>query len=255
MWNPGTYSRFRGLRLRPALDLMAQLPEVMPEGDVVDLGCGNGAVAGPLATRFPGRRLIGVDKSPDMLREAAQTAIYDWLMQADIALWMPDEAPALIFSNAALHWVNDHSTLMPRLVEQLRPRGCLAVQMPRQFDAPSHRLLRDVAEHLFPDMFDFSDFTAPVSPALDYASNLGHFGDVMAWETDYIQALPPDPVAHPVRRFTESTAMLPISERLNAEQLRLFLNAYDAALFAAYPLLENGGVLFPFKRSFFIVKT
>ena len=56
-WDPGTYARFRDFRLRPALDLMAQIGAV-PEGPVVDLGCGDGAVAAALAARFPGHPLI-----------------------------------------------------------------------------------------------------------------------------------------------------------------------------------------------------
>src|SRR5690606_14912631 len=69
-WNPAAYSAFRSLRLRPALDLLAQVPD-LPPGDVVDLGCGDGAAAGALAARFPGRRLVGVDASPAMLEKAA----------------------------------------------------------------------------------------------------------------------------------------------------------------------------------------
>ena len=59
-WDPGTYDRFRGTRLRPALDLLRALPE-LSEGAVVDLGCGNGA-AGP-ALKTLGRHLIGIDSS------------------------------------------------------------------------------------------------------------------------------------------------------------------------------------------------
>lgn len=59
-WNPETYARFRGLP--PALGLLAQAGEV-PKGDIVDLGCGSGAVVGALAVRFSGRRIAGVDRS------------------------------------------------------------------------------------------------------------------------------------------------------------------------------------------------
>ena len=55
-WNPETYARFRGLRLRPALDLLAQVGE-LPAGDIADLGCGAGAVGPALAARWPGRRM------------------------------------------------------------------------------------------------------------------------------------------------------------------------------------------------------
>jgi trans-aconitate 2-methyltransferase len=64
-WNPETYAKFRGFRLRPAMDLLAQVPD-LPAGEVVDLGCGNGPVGPALAQRFQGRRLIGVDHSPAM---------------------------------------------------------------------------------------------------------------------------------------------------------------------------------------------
>ncbi len=70
-WNPGTYARFRGFRLRPALDLLAQVGDI-PEGPVIDLGCGNGAVCAVLAARF-GPRILGVDSSPAMLAEAKAT--------------------------------------------------------------------------------------------------------------------------------------------------------------------------------------
>ena len=67
-WNPERYARFGGLRLRPALDLLAQVGHV-PDGAVIDLGCGNGAVGGALAARFEGRALVGVDSSPAMLAD------------------------------------------------------------------------------------------------------------------------------------------------------------------------------------------
>jgi trans-aconitate 2-methyltransferase len=43
-------------------------------------------------------------------------------------------------------------TLIPRLAGLVAPGGALAVQMPRQSDAPSHRLIRDVAARLYPDL-------------------------------------------------------------------------------------------------------
>lgn len=81
-WNPGAYARFRGLRLRPALDLLAQVPE-LPPGDVVDLGCGDGAVAEALRARFPDRRLVGVDASPAMLRVAGAMIPSVWPILPD----------------------------------------------------------------------------------------------------------------------------------------------------------------------------
>lgn len=249
-WNPGAYARFRGLRLRPALDLLAQVGD-LPEGDVVDLGCGDGAVAEALATRFPDRRLIGVDASPAML-EAAQG--YGAMVLADIADWQPAAPPALIFSNAALQWLPDHSALLPRLAGFLPPGGVLAVQMPRQHAAPSHRFLRDIAQTMFPDRFDFRQWKPPVAPVPDYWQVLTPLGAVEAWETDYVQRLDPVALGHPVRFFTGSTAMRPFLDKLTEAEAAAFTAAYDEALGAAYPLLPDGAALMPFRRLFFVVR-
>ena len=252
-WNPEAYARFRGLRLRPALDLLAQVG-ALPEGAVVDLGCGNGAVGPALADRFRDRRRIGVDASPAMLARAAETASYTALAEADIATWVPDAPPALIFSNAALHWLPDHVALMPRLAAMLAPGGWLAVQMPRQFGQPSHRFLRDIAAAMFPDRFDFADDRPPVAPAAEYWAMLSPLGEVAAWETDYVQPLPADDTAHPVRRFTEATAMRPFLDKLTPAEAAAFTRAYDEALGSAYPLLPDGSALMPFRRMFFTLK-
>lgn len=249
-WNPGAYARFRGLRLRPALDLLAQVGD-LPIGDVVDLGCGDGAVAEALRLRFPVRRLVGVDASASMLA-AAQG--YDSTVQADIAAWVPDAPVALIFSNAALQWLPDHAALLPRLAACVTPGGVLAVQMPRQQEAASHRLLRDTAQAMFPDRFDFAGWQSPTHPATAYWQMLSPLGDVTAWETEYIQHLAPVPLGHPVRAFTASTAMRPFVERLTRAEAEAFVSAYDTALARAYPVMPDGSALMPFRRTFFILR-
>ena len=257
-WDPARYSAFRDLRLRPALDLLAQVPE-LPDGDVIDLGCGDGTVGPALAARFrPDHHVIGVDASAAMLEKAAErmtqwgNRLYSGLTRADIALWAPDTTPALIYSNAALNWLPDHAALMPRLAGMLALFGVLAVQMPRQGDAPSHRLLREVGEGLFPGRA--LPPPSPVLPAGDYAELLLPLGEVRAWTTDYLQMLDPVSEGHPVRAFTESTAMRPFVEGMGEAELKAYVSAYDAALAEAYPSLPDGRVLFPFTRVFFILE-
>ncbi len=248
-WNPAAYAAFRDLRLRPALDLLAQLPD-LPPGDLVDLGCGAGAAAAALRARWPGRRLVGVDGSPAMLEQAGG---YDETTLADIAAWAPEAAPALIFSNAALHWLEGHDRLLPRLAALLVPGGTLAVQMPRNFMAPSHRFLRDIAQSMFPGRFDFSGYQPPVAAPADYWQMLAPLGALAIWETEYLQPLGRAGEGHPVRAFTSSTAMRPFAEALPAADLAALTAAYDAALDSAYPRLPDGGALFPFRRLFVIL--
>jgi trans-aconitate 2-methyltransferase len=235
--------------LRPALDLLLRIGEP-PEGDVVDLGCGDGAVADPLRQLFPDRRLVGVDSSQSML---AHCVGYDETRLAEIGHWAPERAPAVIFSNAALQWLPHHEAMFPQLVAFLLPGGVLAVQMPRQYHAPSHRLMRDLAGGMFPDRFQFEDWVAPVGPPAAYHRLLAPLGDLLVWETEYLQPLAPVAEGHPVRAFTEATALRPFLARLGEGEHQEFLEAYDEALAIAYPAEADGTVLFPFRRLFLVL--
>lgn len=250
-WDPAAYGRFRDLRLRPALDLLAQVGE-LPKGDVIDLGCGNGAVAADLRKRWPDRTLRGVDGSAAMLAKAKASGHYDVLDRADVAEWAPATPPALIFSNALLHWLPDHDLLMPRLAAMLTKGGVLAVQMPRQWKAPSHRFLRDIAASLFPDRFDATQ-ASPSGSAVRYWEMLAPLGEVTVWETEYVQRLEPEEEGHPVRAFTQSTIMRPYLEGLDKDEAAAFIGAYDKALAVAYPVMADGASLLPFRRVFFVL--
>lgn len=249
-WNPEAYDRFRGFRLRPALDLLAQVP-TLPAGDIVDLGCGSGAVGPALTQRWPERRLLGVDSSVSMLETAGAAGCYARLDLQDAAAWTPDTPPALIFSNALLHWVPDHAALLPRLTGLLAAGGTLAFQVPDQQDAPSHALLRAVGSDLSADWEDPTPRHI-LSPA-DLQALLAPLGRVALWHTQYYQYLAPAETGHPVRHFTASTAMRPHVAGLTPDAEARFVAAYDLALHRAYPLDRTGGVLFPFKRLFAVL--
>src|SRR6187455_1386434 len=131
-WNPQRYLEFADLRLRPAVDLLARVPAIAP-GTVADLGCGAGNVTRLLAERWPGAAIVGVDSSRPMLdkaRVALAGAANLRFEERDLATWMPDAPVDVVYSNATLHWLDDHAELFPRLMSALAPGGVLAVQIP-----------------------------------------------------------------------------------------------------------------------------
>jgi trans-aconitate 2-methyltransferase len=87
-----------------------------------------------------------------------------------------------------------------------------------------------------------------------YHAMLSPFGTFSAWETTYLQTQPAVAQGHPVRAFTESTAMRPFLDKLGTAEAASFTAAYDAALHAHYPLRPDGSALFPFRRLFFTLK-
>src|SRR5579863_5006514 len=145
-WNPQQYLKFAGERQRPGFDLMAQI-EDLPPGPIYELGCGAGIHARAMAARWPDHRLQAIDNSADMLIEAAKAPSPILWINADIETWRAPQKAALIFSNATLHWLAAHELLFPRLFGELLPQGILAVQMPRNFDNPSHVLMRETARN------------------------------------------------------------------------------------------------------------
>ncbi len=248
-WSPSAYARFHDLRLRPALDLLNAVGQ-MGAGDVIDLGCGNGAIGEALAARASGRKIIGVDSSPAMLEKVRQNKAYSSLQQADIHEWHPLRTPGLIFSNASLHWVGNHEHLLPKLTRMLGKGGTLAVQMPHNNKAPSHRVWLSLAEELYPDRVEKMGTPGVMAP-IKYEELLSPLGRFRLWETEYFQRLVAESESHPVRRFTESTYARPILEALNAEEKADIIARYEEVMRAAYPVRKDGSVLFPFRRMFF----
>lgn len=144
-WNPAQYERFKDERSRPFFDLLA-LVEPRALMHCVDLGCGTGELTAHLHEQLSARATTGVDSSPAMLAKAATHAKPGLgFEQADIASFTPRQPLDLVFSNAALHWLNDHEALFARIAGWLSPTGQLAVQVPSNNDHPAHQLAHKLA--------------------------------------------------------------------------------------------------------------
>jgi trans-aconitate 2-methyltransferase len=249
-WDPGQYLRFADLRLRPALDLLTRV-ELEGAATVVDLGCGPGNVTRLLARKFPHAEVIGIDSSTTMLAKAAETPSTIVWRQADIGAFAPERPVDILYSNAALHWLDGHAGLFPRLMQAVRPGGILAVQMPRNHAAPSHAEMNAIAESgpwaaklkpvLRPSPVAppevYYDLLAPESARLDI------------WETVYGQVLEGD---DPVVAWNKSTGLRPILEALDEAERGQFLAEYSARMAMAYPRRADGRTFFPFRRLFLV---
>ena len=258
-WDPTLYLKFGDERLRPGFELLARIGD-LPPGALYELGCGTGVHARAIAARWPDRQLTAIDRSPEMLaKAAAEPAPIRWL-EADIATWTPPQPGALIFSNATLQWLGNHARLLPHLLRQLVPNGVLAVQMPRNFDQPSHLLMRETATEgpwattLAPVLGATTVLRAdPVAPPEGYYDLLAPLpkGGIDLWETEYLHVLEG---ADPVLDWVRATALRPVLDALGAAEREAFTAAYGAKLRQAYPRRGDGKTLLPFRRLFLVAR-
>lgn len=170
-WNPSLYLQFGAERTRPAAELLARIAH-HPATLAVDLGCGPGNSTALLRDAWPDATIIGVDNSPAMLEEASRRLPDCRFVEADITTFRPERPADVIYANASLQWLTDHQRLFPYLVSNLAKNGVLAVQMPVNWQEPSHVLMRQVAEELghpasgrqpLPDVSEYYDMLTPAA--------------------------------------------------------------------------------------------
>ena len=255
-WDPGQYHKFTDHRLRPALELLDRVP-IIGASLVYDLGCGPGNVTRVIAERFAGARVAGIETSSEMLAKAAEPpSRIEWI-EADIAGWEPERAPELVYSNAALHWIDDHATLFPKLFGFVAPGGCLAVQMPLSFPMPSHVLMRETLANGGVNGSQLGDESLATAVARKWVLDAGDYYDLLApeaasvdlWETEYIQRLDGD---DPVLEWVKATGLRPILNGLDGAERTRFVEVYRERLRRKYPRRAGGHTLYPFRRLFMV---
>jgi trans-aconitate 2-methyltransferase len=264
-WDPSLYARFADERARPFDDLVSRIRAVAPRR-VVDLGCGPGDLTASLARRWPNAQVVGIDSSAAMLAVARQHArradLGDRLRfeEGDIGQWVPDGPVDVIVSNAALQWVPGHLDLLPQWARALAPGGWLAWQVPGNFDAPSHALMREVAaEPAFVELLQGAlRLGEAVGQPTTYAALLAEQGcPVDAWETTYAHVL--DRAGEfgddAVLAWVRGTGLRPLMDALQDEPVarQQFLDVYSERLRAAYPRRAWGTVL-SFRRVFCVAR-
>ena len=257
-WDANLYLKFADHRLRPALDLMGRLDPAnaaRPGHAVYDLGCGAGNITRILADRFPQSPVIGIDSSDEMLAKA-RTQTSDprvTFERGDLSQFRPSTPPGILYSNAAYHWLEGHIDLFPGLLKLLPSGGQLAIQMPRNHEAPSHRLMRAAADAgPWKAKLDRIRGIGPVGePARYYDVLKPHCADLEVWESIYQQPLTgKDPVAH----YTAGTGLRPFLDALQGDERTAFFETYCRLIAEAYPTRADGITLFPFRRLFIVAR-
>ena len=143
-WNPEQYLQFEKERTQPAIDLANRIPQKAVDR-VLDVGCGPGNSTKVLAERLPGARVLGIDRSLEMIEVAKEQHPALQFIQWDASQDLEGLGPSfdVIFSNACIQWIPDHPALLGRFMDRLNPGGILAVQVPMNNREPIHQIIQE----------------------------------------------------------------------------------------------------------------
>jgi trans-aconitate methyltransferase len=132
-WNAADYDRHAAAQRRWAAELLDRL-RLEPGECVLDIGCGDGKVTAEIARRVPAGSATGSERSPGMVAHAHSA--YSSPQHPNLRFLLADARDLpfhgvfeVVFSNAALHWVQGHSPVLKSIARSLRPGGRLLLQM------------------------------------------------------------------------------------------------------------------------------
>lgn len=242
-WNPQKYEKFKGQRSKPFSDL-TDLLQKKPMGTAVDLGCGTGELTRLLFDQIQPTYMLGIDTSPEMLSKSNrfETSGLDYQLQ-DISSYNPNEKLDLVFSNAALQWLPDHENLIPKVLSWVKDGGQVAIQMPYNFEHPSHLIAKKVAVDLFPDIFRTTELRSMLT--LERYSEM-LFDNGFENQVARIQVYGhPMKSSYEVIEWTKGTLLTGYQSKLDENQFHKFLDQYENELLE---IIGGDSYYYAFKR-------
>lgn len=247
-WDPDQYLKFVDHRTRPGIELLSRVPDFEPH-TIVDLGCGTGNLTRLLQERWPDADIVGIDSSTEMIDRAQRDHPDMRWSVADVASWEPSEPIDLVFSNATPHWLDDHDQLFPRLRSLLSTNGVLAVQMPDNWAAPTHRIPAEVlGDGTWPDAAPSALLRDRLARPAEYARWVQP-ADVDLWRTTYFQRLSGD---DPVWNWVTGSVLRPVLAALDDADRRRFSDLCRERYLEAYPPDGDDFTTLPFSRLFIV---
>ena len=245
-WDPAQYDRFRNERSQPFFDLLA-LVQPRPSMRVVDIGCGTGNLTQVLHAQLNARETIGVDSSDTMLAQSSEVAGNGLRFEkGDLRDFHAERAYDLVFSNATLQWVSGHAELLDRLTRALADGGQIAIQMPANYDHPSHTVAAAIAaEEPFRTALHGYVRDQSVLQPEEYATILDRLG----YRAQHVRL---QVYGHHLQsrddviEWVKGTLLVDYQQRMLADRFAEFLERYRARLLPR--LADAHPYFYPFKR-------
>lgn len=252
-WNPDLYLKYDKERIQPSIDLTARIDYLQPRR-IIDIGCGPGNSTQILYNKWPESEIIGADNSPAMIKKASEDYPNQKWILFDAGVDNINDKFDLVFSNATIQWIPNHDKLLQRFADMLNDSGVLAVQLPLFFDMPLGRAISEIGrQSKWKDATKGADSLFTINSASYYYDHLTrYFRKIDVWTTDYYHVMESQ---SSILEMIRTTGLKPYLERLPDDNVKKqFETLVLDRIKQDYPLQNNGKVLFPFKRLFFVAK-
>ena len=249
-WNSAQYLKFGCERTRPAIDLATRIADSNP-ANVIDIGCGPGNSTAILAKTFPNAKILGVDSSENMIAAAQKEyPEMQWrVCDASKELGAMAGEFDLVFSNACIQWIPDHTTLIKNMLGLLKKGGALAVQIPMNFEEPIHQIIGEVStSDKWKNSFHKERVFYTLTPSEYFDLLSEHSAAFSMWSTTYYHVMK----SHDdILEWYRSTGMRPYLNVLNEQEKAEFEHDVMEQVKQRYPAQKNGDIIFRFPRFFF----
>ena len=165
MWNPEDYAKNSDAQLKWARSLTQNI-DLQQYQSILDVGCGDGKITADFARRLPKSRIVGVDATPEMITYAKDK--YSVSEYPNLTFDCVDARSLefnsefnLLFSNATLHWVDNHQAFLKGANQALKENGRLIISCGGKGNAA--QILATFAELIAMDTWKayFKDFYNP----------------------------------------------------------------------------------------------
>ncbi|WP_293955478.1 MULTISPECIES: methyltransferase domain-containing protein [unclassified Sphingobacterium] len=242
-WNPDNYNQFKEIRFKPFYDL-AELIVGDTILNAVDLGCGTGEQTAILSEKLAEADFLGIDSSAEMLSGSHQLETERLkFRQSSVEKFLNEPRTwDLIFSNAALQWLENHQALFPQLISKLNAGGQLAVQMPYQPENILNKMLFELGnEEPFCTYLNDWNRSSSVLDIDAYAKLLFENGvDQLDLSLRVYPLIATD--ADTLYSFIAGSALIPYLERLAEDKKVLFIDEFKTRInkhFSKFPAIYS----------------
>jgi trans-aconitate methyltransferase len=243
-WNPADYAANSASQHAWARELIAGL---QLEGDeaVLDVGCGDGKVTAELAQTVPRGVVLGIDSSSEMIAFARGAFPPKRVPNLEFEVMDARRIRTgrrfdVVFSNAALHWVDDHPAFLSGAAQVLRPGGHLSVSCGGKGNA------HDVFLALRSEMRTARwrrYFRGLKKPYFFYSpEEYRHWMPQFGFECNRLELSVRDMVLRDARDFAAwlRTTWLPYTQRVPESERSSFIEAIARRYLARNPVDEQG---------------